>query len=289
MNAAAALLLRVVFVGLERVLLRYMSNGARATECAAAFFGSAVLVLLPFSGLHEVRDWSFLWLAVPSGLVYAVAYWLYVAALTGAEVSAVAPLSSTSAIFVVGLAAVVHGEALTPWKMAGALLIAGGAAALQYRPDPSRGGRNSGRAVVAMLAYALLTAITRMFDKANAMTAVPPGAYATAVFTVVTLCHLGVLVASGRWRDLTALVRRHPGAVACAGVCNGGSFLLLMVAMTTVPVSIAEPVTALSLLVTAAAAALWFREPVGTRLLPTVAVIAGTWLLVQGAAMAVAL
>ena len=282
MGAPTALAIRVLLVGLERVLLRRMSEDGGTTECAAAFFGVAVLVLLPFSGLQHVRQWSFLRLAVPSGMIYAVAYWLYVAALTGADVSAVAPLSSTSTVFVVGLAAVVHGEGLAPAKVLGALLIAGGAVFLQWRSHGVSGGAPP-RAVAAMLAYALLTAVTRMLDKAHAATgSVPAGAYAVCVFAVVAACHLAVLLATDGWDRLRRLARRQPLAVACAGVCNGGSFLLLLLAMATLPVSIAEPVTALSLLVSAGVAAIWFREPAGARLLPTIAMVAGTWMLVRG-------
>jgi transporter family protein len=278
LGAPAALALRVLLVGLERVLLRRLAQDTGATEAAAAFFGAGALALAPWAALGGAADWSFLRQAVPSAMVYAVAYWLYVAAFRGAEVSAVAPLSAANAVFVVLLAALVHQEPLTPSKVAGALLIAGGGAALQLRRAEAPG--LPARSAAAMLAYALLTAVTRMLDKAHAASAPgPPVMYAFTVFALVATCQAGLLAAAGGLGRLTALVLRRPGLVVASGLCNGGSFLLLLLALTRVPVSVAEPLTALSLLVSAAIAAVWFREPVAPRLLPTLAVVGGTWLL----------
>lgn len=281
-DALPALGARIALVGLERVLLRRMGAFAPPTTCAAAFFGVAALILLPFAGLGRIQDWSFLRLALPSGMVYSVAFWLYVSALSRAEVSAVAPLSGLNAVFVVILAALVHREPLTAAKAAGAVLVAGGAAALHG--GTRRGGLSPGPAL-QMVAYALLTAMTRMLDKAGASWAPSAGgAYAFCVFAVTAVCQLALLAVTGGLRGLAALVVSRPGLVVAAGACNGGSFLLLVLSLAALPVSVAEPATALSLLVSAAVAAVWLREPVGARLVPTLAVVAGTWLLVQGVA-----
>lgn len=293
-GAAAAILgLRILLVGIERVLLRRLGEHGAPTECAAAFFAIGALILLPFAGLGHPRDWSYLRLAIPSGLVYAVAYWFYVSALVGGDVTAVAPLGATGSLFVVLLAALLHGEPLSLAKMGGAVLIAGGSALLQRRqPGAERAppGRHRPRvspSAAQMLAYAGLTAITRMLDKANAVAAgsAPAGTYGFTVFAVVALCEGGLLLVSGGLGRLPRLLLRQPVVALAAGACNGGSFLLLLLALTRVPVSVAEPVTAVSLLVTAALAAAWFREPVGARWLPTLAVVGGTWLLVSGGAV----
>lgn len=292
-GSAAVLGLRILLVGAERVLLRRLGEDAGPTECAAAFFGIGALVLLPFAGFGHIQDWTFLRLAVPSGLVYAVAYWFYVSALATGDVTAVAPLSATNSLFVILLASLVHGESLTLAKVGGSVMIAAGAAFLQ-RGDGRAAARKGGSlrspihpATLQMLTYAALTAITRMLDKANAVAAAstPAGTYGFAVFAVVALCECGLLLTGGGMARLRRLIVRQPVVALAAGGCNGGSFLLLLMALTLVPVSVAEPVTAVSLLVTAALAAIWFREPVGARLLPTLAVVGGTWLLMSGGAV----
>lgn len=273
-----ALGLRVALVGVERVLLRVLGAFAPPTACAAAFFGVGSLVLLPFVRLRALEQWTFLRAAVPAGLLYAVAYWLYVSALVRSDVTAAAPLSGLSSVFVVVLARLVHGEALTPLKVAGATLVAAGAAAAQS------GGRRRTRPpfgpAAQMLAYALLSALLRMLDKVGAASPAA-AAYAFVVFAETAAGQLLLLAWTGRMETVVSLLRRQPALVAAAGLCNGGSFLLLLYALGHVPVSIADPLTTLSMIVSAAVAAVWLREPVGARLLPTMGVIAGTWLLVQ--------
>lgn len=274
-----ALGLRVVFVGLERILLRALGDSAPADACAAAFFGVGALVLLPFVRAGSLLQGSFLRLAVPAGLVYAVGYWLYVSALVQSEVSAAAPLASLSVLFVVILARIFYGEPLSPGRILGAVLITAGAATVRAGAGH---GALPGGAAVRLVVYALLTAVVRMVDKASA--AGGPGAagtYAFLVFAVTALSQVVVLLASGRVRHLVSLARARPGTVLAAGIFNGGSFLLLILALGRLPVSVAEPLTACSLLVTAGAAALWRRERVGARLLPTLGVIAGSWFLVR--------
>jgi len=285
---ATVLGLRILLIATERVLLRRLGSAAGPTESAAVFFGVGAMVLLPFAHLATVGDWGFLRLAVPSGLVYAVAYWFYVAALAGGEVAAVAPLSATNSLFVVLFAFLVHGEPISVAKACGAALIVAGAAFLQRTsptPLPDAGGGRRRRlppATWQMLAYAGLSAVTRMLDKANAAAArsAPAGTYGFVVFVVVAATQCGLLLATGRVARLWGTVRRRPVLSLAAGICNGMSFLLLLIALTFMPVSVAEPATAVSLLVTAVIASLWLREPIGARWLPTLAVVAGTWLLV---------
>lgn len=334
------LAVRILLVGTERVLLRVLGEGRPPAETAAAFFATGALVLLPFAAPWASRDWAILRVALPSAAVYAVAYWLYVSALSQGEVSAVAPLGALAGVFVVPLAFFVHGEGLgvAKWLGVGVITLSasllgssarGGSlrvanpAGVDVAPATRvltramvRVGLRCGRDVVAapglhrlrgwrpaspasrarwmafgrgaawqMVGYALLTATTRMLDKTAAQ-GVPGAAalYAWVVFSGVALCQCGLLAVTGGLGGLHRLGRSRPWVMLSAGVCNGGSFLLLIVALARVPVSVAEPVTALSLLVSAGLAWLVFREPVRSRWWPTLGVIAGTWLLVAGRA-----
>ena len=281
--AALALGVRIFLVGMERALLRRMGQRAGDLESAAVFFTFGALFLLPFAGLGHVRDWSFLRLALPSGLVYAVAYWLYVSALARSEVSRVAPLGALGGVFVAILAVWTHGEPLSWIKAAGVVLVAGGALQLQRSPGgaPRTGGGPSvGGPAAMMVGYALLSAGARLLDKsgAGAAAGATAGAYAFVVFAEVAMCHLAVLAARRRLGGAARLAVEAPLLTVAAGICNGGSFLAMLLALAVVPVSVVEPLTALSLLITAVAARLWFGERLEGRLLPTLAVVVGVWL-----------
>ncbi len=278
------LAVRVFLVGLERVLLRRMGEAAGGLESSVVFFGLASLMLLPLVLISGVHWLPLLRWALPSGLVYAVAYWLYVSALTSGEVSRLGPLSSLSGILVAVLAVWTHHETLGGAKALGVLLVVVGSIWLQA---PARGEAQRTGGTWKMLLYAVLSAATRLLDKSGAGMAAGSGAaaYALVVFGTVTVTHLVLTVLLGRMTAVGALLRAHPVLSVAAALCNGGSFLLLLLALGAVPVSVAEPVTALSLLVSTALAGLFLREPVRGRWAPTLAVVAGTWLLIREVAV----
>lgn len=274
------MLARVGLVGIERVLLKASGEGRPADETAFWFFALASVWLAPVALLaaRGPVDWGFLRFALPSGLVYALAFQFYAASLSAGEVSQVAPLGSANALFIVLLAALVHGEDLGVAKLAGTGLIVYGALALE-------GGRPAAlwrsRPARQMLIYAFCLGVTRMLDKGAAPQAAP-GLYAWVLFTTVGAA-LGVRLALRRGLSAAwAGARARPFQVMGASFCNGFSFLLLVASLGDLPVSVAEPLTALSLLVTAALAWLIWREPVRARLAPTLAIIAGSWLLAAG-------
>jgi len=75
--------------------------------------------------LHiERRSWLFL---MASGIATGLSWICYFRALAVGQASKVAPIDKLSVVFVILLAAPVLGEALTPRKLAGGLLIAAGA------------------------------------------------------------------------------------------------------------------------------------------------------------------
>jgi transporter family protein len=75
--------------------------------------------------LHiERRSWLFL---MASGIATGLSWICYFRALAVGQASKVAPIDKLSVVFVILLAAPILGEALTPRKLAGGLLIATGA------------------------------------------------------------------------------------------------------------------------------------------------------------------
>jgi transporter family protein len=272
---------RIGLVGAERVLLKRLGARGGALAATFVFFAVGAAAMTPLALAAGPTRPGYLLLALPSAAVYTVAFLCYVSALREGEVSAVGPLGSANAIFVVLLAALVHGEPLTPAKAAGTALIVAGAAALQAAPRLTAGLRKlaADRPARRMLAYAMLLALTRMLDKAGAARA-PAVVYAWTVFTAIAGLLAMELVRRGRLREVGECLAAAPAVALGAGLCNGGSFLLLVVALGRLPVSLAEPLTALSLLVSAALARAWLGEPVRARWLPTLAVVAGSWLLV---------
>lgn len=278
--------LRVAFVGIERVLLRRLGDDAHPLAISVLFFGMGALLLLPLARPWTWSDWSYLRWALPNGVLYALAYAFYVSALSAGEVSVIAPLGSTVSVFVILFAFLVYAEPLGWSKCVGALFITAGAITLQ----PGRNLRQSLGSLLrrgpgrAMLLYALITSITRILDKGAAAAAVSAATYACTVFATVAVLQAFWLLAHRLGREILRPLRRQPVIALSAGVCNAFSFLLLVEALHFLPVSIAEPLTAFSLLVSAGVAWVLLGERLAPRILPTLGIIAGTWLLAVGLA-----
>lgn len=75
------------------------------------------------------RDWLFLTL---SGIATGLSWLCYFRALQLGEASRVAPIDKLSVVLVIVFAAIFLGESLTPLKLLGGALIAGGAAVLAF-------------------------------------------------------------------------------------------------------------------------------------------------------------
>lgn len=100
--------------------------------------------------------------------------------------------------------------------------------------------------------------------------------------TALVAAWIGALVlVAGEWEDTVALARERPGKALLAGGLNMGSYALLLVAFTGLDASIAEPASALSMLVTVVLAGVFFHEPWRQRLPGAAVMCVGAWLLFQ--------
>jgi transporter family protein len=64
-----------------------------------------------------------------------------------------------------------------------------------------------------------------------------------------------------------------------SGTVNAYSYILLLFAFTVIPVSVAEPVSMLSMIVTVILAKYIFQERIRNRIIGAVIMLAGAWLL----------
>jgi bacterial/archaeal transporter family protein len=305
---ALALAGRVLMLGAERVVVKRL--GARASGVAAAFLFffiatvclAPVVVLtgaLPLLGRFDLRT---VLIIAGNGLVYSGAFVLYVSALSAGEASFVSPFYNFNVAFLLVLAVAFVGEAFTAGKAAGvALLVAGSwlLARPMVRTRVAAGAGAAGpvegvaaanrRAALLMIGCSLLMAVGRTVDASQVRLpggagagAVGSVAYSFAIYAAVTVW-LGIFVgAAGKAGEAVQIVRSRPWTALAAGAINAYSYLLLLVALGSMEVSVAEPASMLSLLVTLVLAGAVFRESIASRILPTLLMIAGAWAVLLG-------
>ena len=276
---------RIVMLGFERIFVKRMGGNNNPFAATFLFFAIGAVLLLPFVPWDiPLAVWKQALTSFGAGLIYAAAFVCYVHSLSIGEASLVSPLYNINVLFLAVIAFLLLGEPLTVLKVGGLLLMIYGVSFLNRRASllKSLAAVATDRACRYMVVASLLIACGRVVDKymvsANTLH-VPPLAYCFMLYCVVALY---VFIAAvfrgglrGGVRDIGQVFRQHPWSALCAGAINGYSYLFLLVAMTTVDVSVAEPASMLSVLVTLLVAHQAFGESVGQRLIGSLVMVAG--------------
>lgn len=243
------LALRTAAIGVERVLLKAIGAGGRSLAGTFWFFALAFLLLAPL-GAPRPLSLAARAAACGSGVLFAGAYAALVRAFADGEVSRLAPLTGLSHLVLLALAAALGRERPGAPQILGVLLLLAGTARLGGGSLASlpwvlreRGGR-------LLLAYSALVAVQRLVDQ-RAASGVDPFAYAWTMFGSVSAVLFLVLALRGRLREAVGLLAERPGLLALAALTNVVTYVALVALLQDFPITVLEPVTGLSYLVTA--------------------------------------
>jgi transporter family protein len=279
-----ALLFRIILLGLERIFVKRLGTGSSSISGAFLFFFIPSLFLLVWNVIFET---NFPYAQIPGcfalSFVYALAFVLYVYALGNSDASLVSPLYNFSGVFLLFTTWLVLDEQLTPYKIAGVLLMVGGASMLNRGPVGSSILSSVKNLIKdpgcrAMLASAAFIAIGRTCD-GWFMRHVTPVQYITMIYTGISLW-LGIwVILTGRIRNAVGLFYSRKFDSMMAGIVNLSAYLCLLYAFKSIPVSIAEPLSILSMVVTFLMAYFLFKEKVSERIPGSLLILAGAGLL----------
>jgi len=226
-------------------LWNLMAKGAWDKESFMALLNLAALALfLPVFWL-VLPDLSLPVEAVPILAVSAAAETVYYLALgrayEGGDMSVVYPVARSSPVFVTVAAALVLGETVTPWGLAGILVIFVGVYTLHLRGS----GRSELLQPLRRLGepasrYALVAALgTTVYSIADKMgvTAVAPLRYAFWMIVFNTSFLATVAILRRGTGGLAAEARRNLPRAAAAGFLMTGGYILVLLAMSMTQVS----------------------------------------------------
>ncbi len=276
-----ALLGRILLLGYEKILVKKLVNNGTSEITAFLYFFIASCTLVPTLFFTSFpRDFSFLIPLSVSSFLYAIAYLFYVKAFSLGEVSLVAPLYNLNLVFLLILTTLFLGEKLTLTKVCGVLLILYGASLLGQEKHFTSSilylFRN--RAPLYMLLSSFFIACGRTID-GYAISHISPIIYAFGINLGISLFILFYLVFTKRVGDiLPFFIERLSGSIQL-GFINSYSYLLLLFAFTRIDVSIAEPFSMLSIVVTVIFAYIIFKEEIRKRLIASSIMVGGAWLL----------
>lgn len=278
--ALTALAGRITLLGVERIVVKQLGLSGDSLSATFLFFAFGALPLLPFAVAFDTVRFAYIPIACLSSLFYAVAFVCYVTALRLGEASLVSPLYNFNIFFLALMAGIFLGEPFTGSKLLALVLLVYGASFLnrQHTIWASLGALLKDRACQIMIAGSMLIAVGRVIDTAAMHTASPLG-YAFVLYTCISLYLWLCILWRGEWDNVVRLLRNAPRLSVLSGAINGFSYLFLLIALTRIDVSIAEPVSMLGMVVTLLLARWLLQEPIRERLIGVAIMIAAAWLL----------
>lgn len=278
--AYLALAGRIILLGMERLIVKGLGNDGDNVEGVFVFFGLGALFLLPFAIGESPDNYTFLLFAFSSGLLYSLANIFYFKSLNIGEISLVTPIGNLSIFFLFVLSVLFLHEKFTFFKVLGIILIFYGTSTLKQEGNFIKSLRAIiyDRSCLYMLIYSFLVANGRIIDK-EAGNIVSPMLYSFTVYVFVALIMLIYLLLNGRLKDIVGIFKNKTLYSIASGFTNAFTYLFLLVAIRTIEVSVAEPLSMLSTIISVTLGSLILKENVQGRITGVILTIAGGWMI----------
>ena len=233
-----------------------------AVSSGAAVLGGVAALLLP---APDTASWPF----IAASTILHIAYYLLLArSYNQADISLAYPLMRGCAPVLVALAST-YLEPLHPVQMLAVVLVGVGAA------TTCLGARLTLRAIVPALLTAVVIAAYTLVDGMGVRRSGAPAAYTAWLFLC---CGIAVPLACHRQLGgrLTGFLKMKPQLALLGGAATGGSYAIVLWAMTGAPVAVVAALRETSIVFAVAIAAWVLREKVGRmRILGALLIAAG--------------
>ncbi|MDD2206717.1 MAG: EamA family transporter [Aminobacterium sp.] len=281
--AYIALIGRIIMLGFERIVVKKLGTGANPSAALMLFVGLAALFLFPFAIAIILKgniDWLFLKYVATSSLIYAFAFLLYIKSLAEGEASLVAPLSNFNILFLLFLSIIFLSETLSVSKVVGFLVLLYGATFLNKQKNiySSVKALLIDRPCQMMMISSLLVAVGRVIDKGNS-TSASPVLYSFFLYLFIAI-YLGFFMfLKGTAKEVFILFKDRPWVSLISGFINAYAYLCLLVSFKSIEVSIAEPLSMLSMVVTVILSSILLGEDIRYRIKGVIFMFVGAWFL----------
>lgn len=258
-------------------------TGTQAPGFFWAGFVVGAIVFAPFGIAALISEGTDLlrWLpwAAVSGVLQVVYFLTLQRGYRVGDVSVVYPLARGSGpLLAVILAIIVLGERPGPSVLLGAAVVVTGVMIIGFAGGATAAKVNRPGILFGLVVGVLIAMYTLWDASAVTVGGMPPvGLYwGSIVFQLILLAAPAIR----RWPDTVAVVQRHGRSVVLFGVLSPLSYILILIAIQTVPVSVIAPAREVSVVLVGLAGWLLFREPNPVqRLAGAAVVLAGVVLL----------
>jgi len=277
------LTLRIFLLGFERIIGKIITRHTSSIVSSWAFFSFSLLVLLPFCTRLSFQILRF---SLISGMIYSFSFFLYMYALSNEDISVVAPLYNINAIFLVFIANIFLNEKITLYKILGSLMMIYGVSYLKKSNNIVFSYLNilKSKGALAMIFSSLFIAFGRTIDGIlTKQRNLDQLGYSIGVYTVMSInFFVASLIKEKGLKKHIEIVKNKWLFLIFGGICNAYAYIALLNAFKYIDISIAEPLSMISVFVSILFAYLIFREKVKLRIIGTVFLVLGVFILYCG-------
>lgn len=275
---------RIILVAVEKIVVRMLGDrqGDIDFNLAATFlfFIFGAIILLPLAFFIPVSNLFFLLPCFISSLLYTVYSYSFVTALATGETSLVTPIYSLNGLILVIFSFLFLSESLTLTKIIGVLVMMLGMSFLKDVKNPFYSLHYILTDIPSrhMFLAIITQSIGRMIDK-YFLPNVHPVTYSAILYFFIAFHLMAILLIRRKILMIGKVFREKPALSMISGLINGLSYLFLLYAMLQIDLSIAEPLTNLSLILTLLFSVLFFRENILEKLPGSFLILIGGWFL----------
>ncbi|WP_129408387.1 DMT family transporter [Marinitoga lauensis] len=272
------LIIRITLLGYERIAGKKIATHEDEILSSWAFFFFSFMAFFPFFNYINLMS---LKAAIFSGSIYSLSFFLYVYALANEDASVIAPLYNMNVIFLIITTAIFLDEKITITKILGSLLMLYGVSYLKKDVNLKESYKNifKSKGAVAMLLSSILMAIGRTID-GYFVKNVDSLSYSISIYLIVSIYFF--IVTMIKYKSIKphiSIIKRKISPLISGGISNAYSYIALLNMFKYIDVSIAEPVSMSSALITAFFAKVIFKEKVAIRILGTILLILGAFII----------
>lgn len=244
------------------------------------FFIFGALILAPLAFFIPIKNYLFLLPCYGSSLLYTIYSYSFVTSLATGETSLVTPIYSLNGLILVIFSFLFLSESLTLTKIIGVLLMIIGLSFLKDIRNPFYSVKYIIADIPSRMMFLAITSqcLGRIIDKYY-LPNVHPITYATILYFLIAFNLIMILFIRKKVKMIVTVFYKKPKLSIISGLINGFSYLFLLYAMLQIDLSIAEPLTNLSLILTLFFTAIFFRENILEKLPGSILILLGGWFL----------
>ncbi|MHA1561053.1 MAG: EamA family transporter, partial [Promethearchaeota archaeon] len=247
--AGSALTGRILLLGYERIAFKKAGKEKNSMISTFLLFFIPTFLLLPILFYYS---WDFMVLpyAFPSSAIYTAAFLIYIYVLSNFEVSLIVPFYNFNVFFLLILSIIFLGETFNYLKIIGIFMLFLGTTFLNRESKliDSLKAVYKNRGCQLMMVVSILMAIGRVMDTYLVKT-FNPGEYSIALYLLISFDIFIIILLTKKVKDIIPTFKSRTKEFLIGSGTNAFSYLFLLIALTEMELTIAEPLSMLSVII----------------------------------------